>query len=1066
MITSKEEIDKNLKTIPIEYCDLVQQIVFQQQSTDWGHTIYTYGEIYSNNVETAIELINDRYQKLEIRLFNEVLFGNQIDPQNICELVIIKKDISKPFSSINIECDNQQYIITISYNNDDKICTIWNEIINSRRELATNKQKIDRLLLCIFNYAFNARIHEKGLIDNLQSFLENNLDKFRQSIKIGKGFLGREQYAVKLFFSSLLFSWKTIFYSKIIDDYKSFAGGLVICFKKNISKDDILAKLILTKVQLLGTTLLWFNKNILYRKESIKSAKAAIMARNISHNLGSHVMAYLKNKLGSVSDIVKQRALVELATTESISDLQNALKKYGTDALFSENIEFPFLVGLGYFISYLQEREDYIATVSTSYIPYYMSVNFKDSIYDALNPDLRYLRHQGRQGGKPDNILLSYIAKSEGFERPPYLNYKSYLDKNLNEKEKAELQSLDQSSRKNDIIIKFKKFDGINDKTYTDFVNGNIKIQVRSENGKGSGYLSLKEMRNYHIGLPGGISGRQALFSILENIIRNAAKHGNFHEVENLAITLDILDPLSAKDKNTCAKLWKKEPEDLDKLVDINDIYVMTITDNLKISQDKFEKLLEVLQDKYVNENGEMNNRAKGLKEMRISAAYIRRIEDEEKAEQEHRAPIINITLTEEQNLQYIICLPKAFKAAIILPNNDERIGKIQDKGNITFMSAESFKKSYNRCYDIIAIKKNDTTSFENICLSSPQRIIKAEDEELNKIKQIKDLSILYKQLVKEKETIYIMDHLFKKLDNLKAVEKVMNMTNFHNKCLYQKHLENEKEFKGFINILTLENVGNKSLSQNPRPKFAEGISGSNSTDRLIRNDIIDELWYYKHLHAMQTQIAIFDERLFYHVSGLDDKLLLEQEVHSGDYQAVISAFKNVYIFNILFNDVNGQQRFDIYGYEDYDYTEEKISSVIKCIAHITFDNKTLKLDIINPKYKKSFNNISIHQGLLDKIYHQWNIDNNKAKDEVTNTLYDGFMTTDNSVIQLTVDDNDNKKVNKQFYPGMTIHSGRSKPSPQDMPQLIPFIQYASIENAFMDCKYILVELLELAQYE
>lgn len=802
------------------------------------------------------------------------------------------------------------------------------------------------------------------------------------------------------------------------------------------------------------------------KKESIKSAKAAIMARNISHNLGSHVMAYLKNKLGSVSDIVKQRALVELATTESISDLQNALKKYGTDALFSENIEFPFLVGLGYFISYLQEREDYIATVSTSYIPYYMSVNFKDSIYDALNPDLRYLRHQGRQGGKPDNILLSYIAKSEGFERPPYLNYKSYLDKNLNEKEKAELKSLDQFSRKNDIIIKFKKFDGINDKTYTDFVNGNIKIQVRSENGKGSGYLSLKEMRNYHIGLPGGISGRQALFSILENIIRNAAKHGNFHEVENLAITLDILDPLSAKDKNTCAKLWKKEPEDLDKLVDINDIYVMTITDNLKISQDKFEKLLEVLQDKYVNENGEMNNRAKGLKEMRISAAYIRRIEDEEKAEQEHRAPIINITLTEEQNLQYIICLPKAFKAAIILPNNDERIGKIQDKGNITFMSAESFKKSYNRCYDIIAIKKNDTTSFENICLSSPQRIIKAEDEELNKIKQIKDLSILYKQLVKEEETIYIMDHLFKNPDNLKAVENVMNMTNFHNKCLYQKHLENEKEFKGFINILTQENVGNKSLSQNPRPKFAEGISGSNSTDRLIRNDIIDELWYYKHLHAMQTQIAIFDERLFYHVSGLDDKLLLEQEVHSGDYQAVISAFKNVYIFNILFNDVNEQPRFDIYGYEDYDYTEEKISSVIKCIAHITFDNKTLKLDIINPKYKKSFNNISIHQGLLDKIYHQWNIDNNTAKDEVTNTLYDGFMTTDNSVIQLTVDGNDNKKVNKQFYPGMTIHSGRSKPSPQDMPQLIPFIQYASIENAFMDCKYILVELLELAQYE
>ena len=52
------------------------------------------------------------------------------------------------------------------------------------------------------------------------------------------------------------------------------------------------------------------------------------------------------------------------------------------------------------------------------------------------------------------------------------------------------------------------------------------------------------------------------------------------------------------------------------------------------------------------------------------------------------------------------------------------------------------------------------------------------------------------------------------------------------------------------------------------------------------------------------------------------------------------------------------------------------------------------------------------------------------------------------------------------FVPGLIVHSGRSKPSQIDMPQLLPFIQYASIEHAVLDCKYSLIDLLESARYE
>ena len=116
-------------------------------------------------------------------------------------------------------------------------------------------------------------------------------------------------------------------------------------------------------------------------KESIRAAKAAIMSRNMSHNLGSHVMAYLKQDLADVQDILRSEVLRNLEFNSGDH----------------QNLELPFLVGLGRFISYLQERQDFIATVCTDYIPYSSPVNFKDSIYDELNPDYRSIRHPDRK---------------------------------------------------------------------------------------------------------------------------------------------------------------------------------------------------------------------------------------------------------------------------------------------------------------------------------------------------------------------------------------------------------------------------------------------------------------------------------------------------------------------------------------------------------------------------------------------------------------------------------------------------------------------------------------------
>ena len=184
-------------------------------------------------------------------------------------------------------------------------------------------------------------------------------------------------------------------------------------------------------------------------------------------------------------------------------------------------VELPFLVGLGRFIGYLQERQDYIATISTNYIPYGAPVNLKDAIYDELNPDLRYLRHRAESSSdtknRPSNILLNYIAKSEGLSR-------ENMDEDFLSKKDIRLGFVDYSSGA-------KQFFGLDSEETTD-----RNMCFASANA------ALSQMRKINFSLPGGLVGRQAVFSILENLIRNAAKHGNTTSVDNLDFTLDVID--------------------------------------------------------------------------------------------------------------------------------------------------------------------------------------------------------------------------------------------------------------------------------------------------------------------------------------------------------------------------------------------------------------------------------------------------------------------------------------------------------------------------------------------
>lgn len=822
------------------------------------------------------------------------------------------------------------------------------------------------------------------------------------------------------------------------------------------------------------------------KRQSEKTAKTAIMSRNMSHNLGSHVMAYLKRDLASVGDIMKKGVLHDFypLPDDFVSQSKGCAYCNWGEILklietHTKEVEMPFLVGLGKFISYLQERQDFIATVATFYIPYFSAVNFKDDIYDTINPDYRYLRHSDRRGNRPENILMKYIALSEGLSR----------------------DITQQGPRKNDIIIRFRTFDGTNDYLF--------QGQRHKTIPNGPGRVDLNDMRQYSFYLPGGIVGRQALFTILENLIRNSAKHGLWRQKHNLEFTFDLHIGREFTTNPHSSELYnflKDEPGWTDILSSevniLNKFYILTLTDNLDIDDSSFNSLKNSIKEEYVSaETGKIINKHKGIKEIRISAAWMRGIADDLNIPSDE-PPVVTVRKI-NNSLQYIFCV-LAPKRVLLLADDQQSLRQLQSviktwEGWYAD-SIDHYKKTNDKSYDIIVLRNG--SDLEALRPISADRLVVAEDlfdNLINNISKQKNSEVtLYKKLYHIKdndEPILISDgktgspvstHI-----HLVSTDAEALTSNVVYRYCYRTHHQDPQEFTDYMDSKLRESMDS-----------VEGITGNNSTDRLIRNEKLDDIWYFKHLHALRTKVAIFDERMFSKVTGLEDKELTANPSPfvKGSRESVVYAQKRVWFFNVIYDEE--QKLFNVYGLQgEYVDGDGMYYGKINKVAEI-MSNKiemgelgvipSISINIFENNYKKFADYISIHQGLMDKIYDAFKIKQKESysedvqKDSTLLSLAIKTAMCSSSVriyetFHVAEDTNDSTKDDfeklleqfngpgyreRRFCPGFFVHSGRSKPSEFDMPQKQPFIQYAAIENAAYDCKYSLVELLKSARYE
>jgi len=544
-----------------------------------------------------------------------------------------------------------------------------------------------------------------------------------------------------------------------------------------------------------------FDRLLLKKKlsqNSIRSAVSAIIGRNMSHNIGSHVLSYgpasLKTADGTISQVR--------------------------------------------FYAYLRQRMDFIAEICTANPSWHSSMNL---IRDVLVPFFR------------QDVLLNCIALSEGVHRD---------------------ECDDKDCSKNHHNIKFKVI--IGGKTcfeaksehfypYTEFsYKLNNEGQFIPENhffrDKDPEPLIIKN--DITVSIPHGIIGCHAFYSILENLIRNSAKHGISRLKKRKA--LDII--LSADDRSL----------DLIKL-DIAD-NVGNCNYQLKI---QLSSGLDPLKEPLVDNEGRLNSRNLGLKEMRVCANFLRmRPTNQVDVKNDHgslwpndsaKKPLIELDCgkkicsqdhpCKKPNLQYALYLFKPKESLIIFSN--EKMKKLKKKNldhlqkhGIYFKDIDSFQSTHERSFfhRFLAVQHDLWDDLMNYVKSQdyqiPLRVVAINETEIISVEN------LYEKWIKE---------INPKPDNLRVAWRASHSGGINDIfCTKNNYIPPDTNII-FDNHGECNEEGSRWIYYQPYRgderiyRLLYTIAGEKNSQRLR---------YYELIEASITNVIIADERIWKKTEG------------------------------------------------------------------------------------------------------------------------------------------------------------------------------------------------------
>lgn len=294
------------------------------------------------------------------------------------------------------------------------------------------------------------------------------------------------------------------------------------------------------------------------RRAALRNAAVSIMGRNMSHNIGSHVLARL--------------GISGLGNREEVARL----------------------------LAFLQERMDFIAEVSTTRA----FINLPTYFYgEAIN----------------------YFGGAEALPGG---------EKKKDEKNPGQ-------------------------KLLLEHISGVENMSAKVLPGK-------DQSEEFRFGCPGGTVGRHALYVIIENIVRNTAKHAGTAKCSNVEVFVRVCDDDKYPDKFPDlyqVTVWDRkkngqEPVELndERLEWFSDKQELTlasdrtvkVSDGNKVTTADFIQLM-IGKEPLIDEDGKVRPNSWGIREIYLAAAYLRSIPLEELEARVDGPPILQALLIDDE---------------------------------------------------------------------------------------------------------------------------------------------------------------------------------------------------------------------------------------------------------------------------------------------------------------------------------------------------------------------------------------------------------------------------------
>lgn len=814
----------------------------------------------------------------------------------------------------------------------------------------------------------------------------------------------------------------TIIPSVLYYDMKANAdigyGGVVFVLSDQLS--DSIKKFISVIINLKYKELAvtdWIEKNTLdIKKEAIKSAVAAIMSRNMSHNLGSHYLYYTKTHL-------------------------EKLAAKGGDL-------GPDIRGAARVLGYMQARMDYLSTMISNDRYSYAGVNFKSQIYDELTIDDFSKRHfynelsdtewyekKNKEVIELDRSLRTYLQDLTGDTKEEKIKEKRDRIKYLKQDVVNKLNLLDgavKNNRTTNFLLtnliyseNFSRTD-IMDRTVDGTLN-QLKLCVRYK-GKDSKYAiftgeagaeneeTLKStLSMMNVALPGGVMSCHAFFNVLENFIRNSAKYlqDDFADVDGcklLKITIAIEE---TKEEDGC------------------EYYIFNIYDNKanarkSVQSSLYDNLTERLKSLVIlDDDNSLDKSDKGFKEMLFSSIWLRSYvfnNESINGEVVTCADIITRIQNAAPDERIAMIEDYAFKLIAVNDDIDNETIEVYDRETINACSATSLNlgislklPKFNRIFvlknmsgSLNEVMNRCLNVYGDIVLYNPDEIstsqteimpmrwfpralhVKSPKSDSNVANDIK----IFEQILKNRFEDY--ENYVLCFDDLK--EKDIEVSNKF-RIYLQRHLSSQEDLNRFKLY-----------------EYADSVSGGNFTITLAewfkewynRGRKKDEIMYYQILKIKEsalTRITMIDERIHKDMQTKGTSVEL--------------ACKNIRVLN----------------YKE-DCPNASLDDLMSIFEGNSFKDGTNKTHFL-----------SIHLGLIEKIVQN-------------DVLFEKITCNDTIEARTEYLMNRIKGVfGKDAF--ISVHSGRGNFSKDLSSSLVgyPFIGLASLESAYNNSKYLLSQL-------